>query len=254
MLYFDTRASDKSLIPKSNSSPLSAGDNGQVFLTPISFGSENFLVVVDTGSSDTWLVRRGFACISATNGMREGQAECAFGHQYTESSTFTQILGENFNVSYGDGEFLRGIVGYEQVCLGNVTVPLQEVGVVDYAAWEGDGESSGILGLAYPSLTSAWDGSEQNAGDDSVQEEYLPVFTNMVIQGLIEEPIFSLAIERDENSGGILTLGGLPDVAYADEFAVVPIEELQAENGSDEEYSFYAINIDGFPNPITSSK
>ena len=191
--------------------------------------------------------------------MREGQAECAFGSQYTTSSTFTEIPDQNFNISYGDGESLRGIMGLEEVCLGNVTVPAQEVGVVDYAAWEGDGQSSGVLGLAYPSLTSAWEGSEQDVGEDSVKEEYAPILTNMIEQGLIKEPIFSLAIGRGKSSGGVFALGGLPDVAYTDEFAVVPIQELgepgtDADSEVDLDYTFYTIFIDGFPKPNTSSR
>ncbi|KAF2239660.1 acid protease [Viridothelium virens] len=250
-------------IPGSQNStiPITSAVEGQVFLAPIAFADEPFLVVIDTGSSDTWVVRQRFACISITTGLREGQDQCAFGPQYVASSSFTEIPDQNFNVSYGDGEVLIGIVGYEEVCLGNVTVPSQEVGLVDIAAWNGDGKSSGILGLAYPSLTSAYAGDEQDSEQDSVEEEYEPIFIRMITHGLIEQQIFTLAISRDESSGGILTLGGLPDprdVVYGDDFATVPIEVLGSPqmNGSsrfDPDYTFYTISIDGFPNPNASS-
>lgn len=72
------------------------------------------------------------------------------------SPTFTQIPGENFNISYGDGEFLTGILGYEKVTLANITVDRQEIAVVDLAYWNGDNISSGLTGFGYPSLTSAF--------------------------------------------------------------------------------------------------
>ncbi|KAI9691085.1 MAG: hypothetical protein M1822_008705 [Bathelium mastoideum] len=245
-----------------NTTQLTTTNIGHVFLVPIGFGSQSFQAVIDTGSSDTWLVRRGFACISYVNGMREGQAECAFGPQYVESSTFTEIPNQNFNVTYGDGEYLRGVMGFEEVSLDNVTVPVQEVGAVDYAAWTGDGVSSGIVGLGYPGLTSAWEGSEQDASDDSVEEIYEPIFMSMVSQGLIEEPIFSLALARSNTSGGVLTIGGLPDqkdIAYANDFAKVSIEvlgspEISGDDDFDMDYAFYAITIDGFPSPNASSR
>ena len=194
--------------------------------------------------------------------MREGEAECAFGSPYVETPTFTKIPDQNLNVSYGDGELLTGSMGLEEVGVAGITVLKQEVGVVDYAAWTGDGESSGILGLAYPGLTSAWEGSEQDSSEDSVQEEYEPIFMSMISQGLIQEPVFSLAIDRGNGSGGVLTFGGLPDqttVSYANKFAKAPIEVL-GEPGLggnaalDSEYTFYAITIDGFPNPNASAR
>ncbi|KAL9087498.1 MAG: hypothetical protein Q9165_006609 [Trypethelium subeluteriae] len=241
--------------------PQNRAVEGQVFLAPISFANEPFLVVIDTGSSDTWVVSQRFACISVTTGLREGQDECAFGPQFVDSSSFVEIPDQNFNVSYGDGEVLTGIVGYEEVRVGNVTVPSQEVGLVDIAAWNGDGKSSGILGLAYPSLTSAYGGNEQDPDQDSVEEEYEPIFMDMITQGLLEQQIFTLAISRNENDGGIMTLGGLPDpndVVYENHFATVPVEVLGSPQMSgssqfDPDYSFYTITVEGFPYPNTSS-
>jgi hypothetical protein len=67
------------------------------------------------------------------------------------TDTFTQIPDENFNITYGDGEFLTGIIGTEEVTLAGITVK-QTVALVNLAAWEGDGTTSGLIGLAYPAL------------------------------------------------------------------------------------------------------
>jgi hypothetical protein len=78
-------------------------------------------------------------------------AYCDFGPYYTKSSTFTAISGETFSIEYGDGEYLTGIMGTEEVTVAGIKVD-QEVALVTAAAWEGDGTTSGLMGLAYPAL------------------------------------------------------------------------------------------------------
>lgn len=124
---------------------------GEEFATNITFGTEIFEAIVDTGSSDTWIVESGFSCIDLDTGAAETEAYCEFGPAYNVTDTFSQIPDENFNITYGDGEFLTGIVGYEEVTLAGITVN-QTVSLVNYAAWEGDGTTSGLIGLAYPAL------------------------------------------------------------------------------------------------------
>lgn len=42
---------------------LTSAEQGQSFLANVEFGRESFQAVVDTGSSDTWLVGTGFQCV-----------------------------------------------------------------------------------------------------------------------------------------------------------------------------------------------
>ena len=113
-------------------------------------GKETFMALVDTGSSDTWIVEKGFQCLTLGD-VLEPEAECNFGPTYTISKTFVQTPDENFNITYGDAEFLNGIIGTEEVTLAGLKLE-QTVAIVDYAAWVGDGVSSGLIGLAYPDL------------------------------------------------------------------------------------------------------
>ena len=124
---------------------------GEEFATQITFGTQTFESIVDTGSSDTWIVETGFSCINVSNSAPETEEFCGFGPTYTITDTFTKIPDENFNITYGDGEFLTGIIGTEDVTLAGITVK-QTVAVVDFAAWEGDSTTSGLIGLAYPAL------------------------------------------------------------------------------------------------------
>ena len=75
-----------------------------------------------------------------------------FGAYFNTDSTFSEIPDENFNITYADGEYLNGIVGYEEVTLADILVKGQEVGVVNLAAWDGDGTSSGLVGIPIANL------------------------------------------------------------------------------------------------------
>lgn len=124
---------------------------GEEFATNITFGTQTFESIVDTGSSDTWVAGSGFQCVDLETGDPETEAYCNFGPTYNVTDSFVQIPNENFNITYGDGEFLTGVIGYENVTLAGISVN-QTVAIVNYAAWNGDNTTSGLTGLAYPSL------------------------------------------------------------------------------------------------------
>lgn len=112
---------------------LVSAELGQIFIANVSFGSQTFEAVVDTGSSDTWLVEAGFTCVNLTDNATLTEADCYFGSSgYTPDSTFTPIPDENFNISYADGEYLNGFLGYDVVTFSGITVQQQEVALGQY--------------------------------------------------------------------------------------------------------------------------
>ena len=143
--------SHDSTIPVGHSTGLISLFLSEEFATEVSFGDETFELIVDTGSSDTWVVEKGFQCINITTSAPLTEADCYFGPPYSVTKEFKQIPDENFNITYGDGEFLSGILGYEKVTVAGLTVN-QTVALVNTAAWEGDSTTSGLIGLAYPAL------------------------------------------------------------------------------------------------------
>lgn len=143
--------SSRDISPSKHSTGLTALLGGLVFTTNITFGTQTFSTIVDTGSSDTWVIRENFQCVHIKTAEKLPTEDCYFGPAYTKESTFDQIPGETFNITYGDGTFAGGVMGYEDVTLGGIKVR-QEVALVDYSAWRGDGITSGLTGLAYPSM------------------------------------------------------------------------------------------------------
>ena len=188
-----------------------------------------------------------------------GLEQCGFGPGFKSSSTFKRLPNETLRVSYGSGETLTGIVGTEKVTFGGISVDNQQVGIIDHGSWQGHGIASGLVGLAFPSLTNTISGNESEADTGSaVKLKYNPIFTSMYTEGLVD-PVFSLAIDRGDSSGGILTLGRLPTTVISSQFISVPLEMMTLHDANSTElismqnsmdskpaYQFYAIHIDGF--------
>ncbi len=163
-------------------------------------------IVVDTGSADTWVVQDNFTCVDFT-GMEVDPLSCGFGPTYPGGFQYGPVPDVHMFSHYGDGEVAVGPMGYSDVTLGNLTVDQQQIALVNESFWFGDNATSGILGLAYPSATSAFYGGEY---DHEVYDatEYQPVFTSMWQKGLVE-PYFSLALTRN-STGGVIGWGGIP--------------------------------------------
>jgi aspergillopepsin I len=227
---------------------LSSIEGGQVFSAAVTVGGQDFEVVIDTGSSDPWLAVNNFECLDPNDDSSQDPEYCEFGPTYdpTRSTTYSVVSDQNFNITYADGEYLNGAMGFENFTMAGITVPQQKFGVVDTAAWYGDGVSSGLIGFAYRTLTSAFAGANP-AGDRGARPLlYNPLFANMYQQQSVP-PVFSVVINRDAEEGGLLALGGIPDVQTSGAFYRAPIQPVGV-NASDGTlvYEFYTIDVDGF--------
>ncbi|KAJ3990171.1 aspartic peptidase domain-containing protein [Lentinula detonsa] len=238
---------------------LAGSDFDEEYLTNVKFGAQEFMLIIDTGSSDTWAPQVGYACFNLEN-KPVSQSQCAFGtagFDTNASTTFRTDPGTNFNIEYADGEFLSGTVGFETVTVGNMAVANQEIGVVNKAAWDGDGFNSGLIGFASPNLTFVFNGTNPN--DDDTQLPYNPFFYSAVQQGLVSHPFFSVALNRGsfaaENSSdldpnlGFIAFGGIAPVEVTDAAVTVPIQGYNAatftpENGTDVTYFYYAVDVE----------
>lgn len=200
---------------------------------------QQFISFIDTGSSDSWVVSSDLQCVDIETKVPLSQEACGFGPLYDDSiGSFTNITDVSFSISYfPEGETLQGDMVYAPITLGGLTVPKQQVALVNYAAWIGDEASSGLLGLGYPAITS---GKNRTSGK---YVEYDPLFTTMVKDGVVSDGIFTLVIDRVPQGtsplapAGLMALGGLvPESYYEAPFTSVPI----VKDGS--EYTWY--NVD----------
>lgn len=171
-------------------SSLAGSDGDEEYLVNVTIGGQDFSLIIDTGSSDTWVAEKGFKCYSLTDKPKK-EKHCAFGssgYDASSSSTYSSYPEHNFNISYGDGEFLTGTVGFETITVGGLTVNAQEFGLVNAAAWEGDGVNTGLMGLAYPGLTSVYNTTDLDNDDGDNNEPYNPFFFTALEEGAVSHP------------------------------------------------------------------
>jgi hypothetical protein len=138
------------------------GIGGRIYITNVTLGGQHFALVIDTGSSDTWIATSDFQCVDPDTGATLATQECGFGPLYNRvaSSTYKPI-NYGFSVDYAGGEYLSGIMGTEKFGIGGVSrgqspyvTVNQTIAAVNQGYWEGDGISSGLMGLAYPALAN----------------------------------------------------------------------------------------------------
>lgn len=170
-------------------------------------------LIFDTGSSDTWVAQTDFRCADIA-GLGYPQEHCKFGTPLIEDFAHGEIEGMHFYLQYGSGEEVSGPMGRSDISCGGLLVSQQQVGLANNTYWHGNNVTVGILGLAYPSLTSAYYGE---IGEESEWNAipYSPFFTTAVAQGSID-PVFSVAIVRN-SSDGLLAWGGLPPIPWKEE-------------------------------------
>jgi aspartyl protease len=163
-------------------------------------------LLFDTGSSDTWALHTNYTCLGAF-GSPTNKTECMWGSTTIDGFRYGETPDVHLAIAFGSGEMVTGPMGRSDITVGSLEVPEVQCGLVNETYWIGNNVTSGLLGLAYPSLTSSYMGP---VGSEmpGFREPYEPFFSRMVASGLVE-PVFSIAIERNSNDG-IIAWGGLP--------------------------------------------
>uniref|UniRef100_A0A672GJR1 Nothepsin n=1 Tax=Salarias fasciatus TaxID=181472 RepID=A0A672GJR1_SALFA len=154
------------------------------------------LVVLDTGSADLWVPST--YCVTVHHRFR------AF-----DSSTFHHD-GRQFGIHYGSGHLL-GVTARDTLEIGGMTILNQEFGESVYEPGSSFllAKFDGVLGLAYPRLAEI-------LGN--------PVFDNLMVQEIVEEPVFSFYISRSIQAGELL-LGGTDESLYVEPINWLPVTD-----------------------------
>ena len=238
----DTLASDPSAVL-----PLKSVAYGISFNVDISLGGQSYPVIVDTGSADLWVMGSDWTCYyggETTEGTQVPRSECFTGNKtYTESSTFTPISNAWIGEHYGAGNVI-GTLGFEDAQLGAITIPQQEMGVINASTMYNDGYCSGLMGLGYPDIAQIHPSDYSATNSLELLEHrllYPTVLTRMAGLGV---EYFSMALERTPlnqesgfgksttsdklpmltwPAGGYLGFAALPSVAHGP-FVTAPVE------------------------------
>ncbi|XP_057864983.2 aspartic proteinase A1 isoform X2 [Cryptomeria japonica] len=160
-----------------------------------------FKVIFDTGSSNLWVP----------------SSKCYFSlacyfhpkFQASLSSTYEED-GKSCDIQYGSGS-ISGFLSKDHVTVGDLVVKNQvftetknEPGTFSVAKFDG------ILGLGFPEISA---------------DEVVPVWYNMVYQGLVQDPVFSIWMNKnaDEEDGGEIVFGGVDTEHFKGNHTYVPV-------------------------------
>ncbi|KAH0416895.1 acid protease, partial [Aureobasidium melanogenum] len=145
-------------------------DNGAEYLSPVTIGGQKLNLNFDTGSSDLWVFS------TALSSSEIGQ-HSAFNP--SKSSSYQELQGYSFSLSYGDGSGAAGVVGTDTVDIGGATVTRQaiELATSVSSAFVSDADSDGLVGLAFSNLNSVSPTPQKTFFDNIMSELAQPVFT-----------------------------------------------------------------------------
>ncbi|CAK5281079.1 unnamed protein product [Mycena citricolor] len=161
----------------------------------------------DTGSSDLWVWSSELTRVSKS------------GHSIynpSKSKTAAHQSGASWNISYGDGSSASGNVYLDTVTVGGVAIPKQAVELAErMSAQFAQGEGSdGLLGLAWPAINTV-----------SPRPVKTPV-ENMIDQGLISKPLFTVKLDRGDNAG-FYSFGAIDETVTPHPITYTPVDNSQ---------------------------
>ncbi|KAJ7230922.1 aspartic peptidase domain-containing protein [Mycena haematopus] len=169
-----------------------ATNEDDTYVAATKVGTQTFELIVDTGSSNTWV---------------------GAGTKYSPGST-AKSTGDTFSVSYGSGT-VSGKEYTDTVVFGGLTITKQSIG--DGTTASGFDGVDGIIGFGPVDLT-----------EDTVSGvTTVPTITNNLLsQGLISTEVLGVSFapesgSDEDDTNGELTLGGTDDSKYTGSISYV---------------------------------
>jgi len=184
---------------------------------------QQFSVIFDTGSSNLWVPSK--AC-KACSGKST--------YDHNSSSTYKQN-GTEFKIMYGSGP-VAGFISQDEVHAGGINLANFQFAEITDVSGLGMaysvGKFDGILGLGWPAISV---------------DQMPPVFTEMVNQDLISEPVFAFSLANVSGHDGELTFGGFDQAKFTGQLVYTP---LSAETYWQMKLDGVTVNGDTMTNPV----
>ncbi|PYH91720.1 aspergillopepsin A-like aspartic endopeptidase [Aspergillus ellipticus CBS 707.79] len=167
------------------------------FVSPVVIGGQKIVMTFDTGSSDFWVLD--------TNLQKTLQGHTEYSP--SNSSTFKEMSGYSFNVSYGDSSYAAGPVGTDVVNIGGAIVKNQAIGVPTEVSesFIEDTNSNGLVGMGFSSINSIEPKAQDTFFANVASDLDIPVMTASLKSDGVGEYGFGM-IDKSKYTGGIANI------------------------------------------------
>lgn len=172
-------------------------------------------VVIDTGSSDFWVMGKGVNC-TIPKESDGGKCDSIGVFDYEKSSTYKNN-GTYFFASYGDSSMGSGNWSKDVVDINGVKVE-----DVNFAVANVSNSTSGILGIGL--ITNESGNAENTENGTDINSVYYPNFpVQLMQQGIIKKLVYSLYLNKPDAKRGSILFGGVDHSKYSGNLYTVPI-------------------------------
>jgi hypothetical protein len=153
--------------------------NDSLYLCPVKIGTpaQTLYLDFDTGSSDLWVWSTELPQSTLSQANAQNQ-QVAF--DATKSSSFKELSGATWKISYGDGSSASGDVGTDTIDLGGLKIENQAIELAKQLSQQfQQGNGSGLLGLAFSSINTVSPNPQKTPVDNAISQKDVtqPLFT-----------------------------------------------------------------------------
>ncbi|SMR43599.1 unnamed protein product [Zymoseptoria tritici ST99CH_3D1] len=163
-----SRAAEAARLVKRGSVQANPNHYDSYYLSPVNVGGTVLNMLIGTASAELWAYSKDLP--TSTRGEH---------HVYTPSSSAKRLEGYTWNVTYGEGSSVSGIVYSDTVVIGGITAHNQAVEVATNvsAGFSNRADVDGVLGLGFKTLNYV-EPTQQNTIFDTIKSQLAkPLFT-----------------------------------------------------------------------------
>ncbi|SCV04521.1 LAMI_0H16798g1_1 [Lachancea mirantina] len=239
---------------------------------------QNVTVLVDTGSSDLWVMGNNNPYCQSSGGSKRavvGKAQSAggtivessvayptsvdssqatmtcsvYGTYATSSSSSFKSNNTVFEISYGDGSFALGTWGTETITVGNIKVENMSLAVANET-----NSTVGVLGIGLAGLEST------STGSSSTSKQYDNFPLALKNSGAIKQNAYSLFLDSLDAKSGSVLFGAVDHSKYNGTLYTVPLVNTYGYLGATKPIQFevtlqgLGISANGTESTFTTTK